>query len=85
MSVCNAGSEHLGSLWRVLLLSDWRNPVRMMSVSIADDDSSQLQKQVCGGIVSPTALWQTEQYLFLTPTYKIFEVSLPITSRFFII
>ena len=49
----------------------------MMSVSIADEDSSQLRKQVCGDIVSLAALWQTEQYLFLVPKYRIFLLSLP--------
>ena len=37
----------------------------MMSVSIADEGSSLLWKQVCGGIVRPAALWQIEQYFFL--------------------
>ena len=31
----------------------------MMSVSIADDDWSQLRKQVCSGIVPPDVLWHS--------------------------
>ena len=43
-----------------------------MSVSMADEDSFQFLKQLCCGGVPPAALLHTEQYLFLTPKYKIF-------------
>ena len=45
---------------------------------IVDENSFQLGKQECGGLVLLAALWQTEQYLFLTLKYRIFPVSLSI-------